>query len=73
MGVVRKRPAAKRDLIDQFEWYAENAGLKIAARFLQAANATLDRLSEMPESGALVPVEQEQLIGLRRCPVSGFD
>ncbi len=33
MGRIRKREAAKRDLIEQFVWYAENAGLEVADRF----------------------------------------
>ena len=34
MARVRKRQAAKRDLIAQWVWYAENADLETADRFL---------------------------------------
>ena len=34
MGRVHKREAAKRDLVDQWVWYAENASVEIADRFL---------------------------------------
>lgn len=29
MGRVRKREPAKRDLIEQFGWYAENASVEV--------------------------------------------
>jgi len=49
MGIARKREAAKRDLLEQFIWYAENASVEVADRFLQAADATLGRLAEAPK------------------------
>jgi plasmid stabilization system protein ParE len=41
MARVRKREAAKRDLIHQWVWYAENASIEVADRFLEAADSTL--------------------------------
>jgi plasmid stabilization system protein ParE len=41
MAGVQKREAAKRDLIAQWVWYAENASIEVADRFLEAANNTL--------------------------------
>ncbi len=35
MARVQKREAAKRDLIAQWVWYAENAGIDVADRFLR--------------------------------------
>lgn len=52
MARVLKREAAKRDLIAQWVWYAENAGIEIADRFLDAVEATLISLAAHPESGA---------------------
>mgnify|MGYP001170008620 CR=1 FL=1 len=71
MARVRKREAAKRDLIRQWLWYAETANLEVADRFLQAADATLDLLSTQPESGGLFFVRELELQGMRRIPVSG--
>jgi plasmid stabilization system protein ParE len=41
MARVLKREAAKRDLIHQWVWYAENASIEVADRFLKAADKTL--------------------------------
>lgn len=45
MPHVVKREAAKRDLIQRWLWYAENATIEIADRFLLAANTTLGDLA----------------------------
>ncbi|MSV34293.1 MAG: type II toxin-antitoxin system RelE/ParE family toxin [Bryobacterales bacterium] len=71
MARVRKRETAKRDLIAQWLWYAENAGIEVADKFLQAADATLSLLATQPESGAPVFVHELELQGMRRMPVSG--
>ena len=73
MGIVRKRETAKRDLIEQFVWYAENASIEVAERFLKATDATLDRLAKAPEIGIPVLAERDELHGLRRYPVRGFE
>lgn len=52
MARIVKREAAKRDLVAQWVWYAENAGIEIADRFLLAAEATLLLLAEQPEAGS---------------------
>ncbi len=70
MARVLKREAAKRDLIAQWVWYAENAGIEVADRFLQAAEDTLHQLANQPESGALLFVRKPELQGIRRIPVS---
>jgi len=51
MATVRKREAAKRDLIAQWVWYAENADLDTADRFLRAADSTVSMIAGQPESG----------------------
>ena len=38
VAIVRKRESAKRDLIAQWAWYAENADIDTADRFLRAAD-----------------------------------
>jgi plasmid stabilization system protein ParE len=53
MARVLKRAAARRDLIQQWVWYAENASIEVADRFLRAADKTLDLFSTQPESVAL--------------------
>jgi plasmid stabilization system protein ParE len=41
MRRVWRQEAAKRDLIAQWVWYAENAGFETADRFLAAVEVTL--------------------------------
>jgi toxin ParE1/3/4 len=74
MRRILKREAAKRDLIEQWVWYAENASMSIADSFLKAVETTLGLLSCHPESGRLAPVTRAELDGIRRFPVSdGFE
>jgi toxin ParE1/3/4 len=74
MARVLKREAAKRDLIAQWVWYAETAGVETADRFLRAADKTLRVLSKQPESGSSLLVRRPELGGVRRFPVSdGFE
>ncbi len=74
MTRVRKREAAKRDLITQWVWYAENASIEVADRFLAAADRTLQRLAANPQIGARLLISKSELQGMRRFPVSdGFE
>src|SRR5258708_37666159 len=74
MARVLKREAAKRDFIDLWVWYADNASIDVADRFLAAADNTLHLLSTQPESGALFFVHKRELRGMRRVGVSdGFE
>ena len=74
MARVLKRETAKRDLIAQWVWYAENANLEAADRFFRAADDTLNLLSTQPESGSAFLVTKPELQGMRRFPVSdGFE
>jgi len=74
MAQVRKREAAKRDLIAQWVWYAENADMETADRFLAAANSTAIMLAAQPEGGHRMFVTKTELQGMRRFPVTdGFE
>ena len=66
MARILKRETAKRDLIGQWLWYAENASIEVADRFLRAAEKTLKQLANMPESGVPVFVRNPTLRGIRR-------
>ena len=72
MGRIQRRESAKRDLIEQFVWYAENAGMEVADRFLISASRTLEYLAAAPQSGIPVLVQHEELKGMRRWPVKDF-
>jgi toxin ParE1/3/4 len=68
MARVRKREAAKRDLIQQWVWYAENASIEVADRFLHASDKTLNLLSTQPQSGVPLFVRKSELQSMR--PIS---
>ena len=51
MGTIKRRPAAKRDLINIYKHIARNAPLR-AAPFLRQIDGTLQTLSDRPEIGS---------------------
>ncbi|MBI4902809.1 MAG: type II toxin-antitoxin system RelE/ParE family toxin [Acidobacteria bacterium] len=74
MPKVRKREAAKRDLIAQRVWYAENADIETADRFIKAAEETASMLAGQAEAGYRFFVRRPELHGIRRFPLSdGFE
>jgi len=74
MARVFQREAAKRDLIAQWVWYAENAGIETADRFPAAADSTSTMLASQPESGPRILVTKPELQGMRRFPLpDGFE
>jgi toxin ParE1/3/4 len=70
MARVLKREAAKRDLMQLWIWYAEQAEVEVAERFLTGAEDTLAVLSTQPHSGFELFNDHPQLKGFRRFPVS---
>ena len=74
MARVLKRDAAKRDLVRQWLWYADEASVEVADRFLEAAESTLSLLAIQPESGSAFLTRKPELKGMRRFPISdGFE
>ncbi|ESQ91656.1 hypothetical protein ABENE_09985 [Asticcacaulis benevestitus DSM 16100 = ATCC BAA-896] len=73
MGVVRKREAARRDLVAHFVYLAEEAGLDTADGFLKSAESTFTDLSLQPYSGTLVVSSLPELQGIRRWRVRDFE
>jgi toxin ParE1/3/4 len=59
MPLVTKRAAARRDLVEQFVYLAENAGLNVAERFLSPAEASFADLARQPMMGAPVTLTQQ--------------
>ena len=71
---IVKREAAKRDLIRQWVWYAENASFEVADRFLTAADTTVADVATHAGSGQPVFTRRSDLQGMRRIPVGdGFE
>lgn len=54
MPTVYQREAARRDLVEQFVYLAEQAGLDTAERFLANAEASFNGLARQPLIGAPV-------------------
>ena len=73
MSKVRQRAAARRDLVEQFVYLAENAGLDTAERFLTNAEATFNDLAGQPMIGAPLTSQHPALVDLRKWRVNEFD
>ena len=73
MPSVRKREAARRDLVDHFVYLAENASLDVAERFLTQAEASFLDLAGQPKMGAPLTLKHPDLAGMRKWRVKGFD
>jgi toxin ParE1/3/4 len=65
--------SAERDILRQFEWYAERGLPDIARRFRMAAKSSVDELLSTPQAGAPKQVSNGELTGLRTWSVQGFD
>jgi toxin ParE1/3/4 len=64
--------AAVADVVEQFDWFNEQAGIRVAARWERAVTSTLFRLLRNPRTGALCHFAAEELRDLRRVPIAGF-
>ena len=73
MRKVRRREAARRDLVEHFVYLAENANLETAERFLANAEASFNDLAMQPMIGSAVKLKHSALEGMRKWRVKGFD
>jgi toxin ParE1/3/4 len=73
MASVHRRPAARRDLVAQAVYLAENAGEETAERFLDNAEASFETLAAQPLMGAPLRLRRPELAGLRKWRVDNFD
>jgi toxin ParE1/3/4 len=65
-------PAADRDVDNHFRYIARH-NCEAAVRFLQAADASYERLAAMPELGERQEFRNERLAGLRVWQIRGFE
>jgi toxin ParE1/3/4 len=72
-GAIRKRARAERDLIEHYIYLAEEAGTTTADRFLRNVEKSLEELRLQPRIGAPLALRRQELAGLRKWPVSGFE
>lgn len=73
MARVTKREAARRDLVEQFVYLAENAGIDTAERFLDCAEASFNEPAAHPMIGAPLTLQNPALADLRKWRVKDFD
>jgi len=73
MTKVRKRAAAKRDLVQHYVYLAENAGVPTAERFLLQVNETFSDLARFPAMGAELAPHGAKMEGMRKWQVKGFE
>lgn len=73
MPAIHQRAAARRDLVDQFVYLAENAGIETAERFLRNAEHSFYALADQPLIGAALSLKHPALAQLRKWHVKDFD
>jgi toxin ParE1/3/4 len=73
MATVFKRAAARRDLVDQYVYLAQNADLDTADRFPVCAERTFTHLLQQPRMGAPLTCSRGELAGLRKWRIEEFE
>lgn len=71
--VVRKREAARLDLVDHFAYLAETVDTDLADRFLANAETSFADLARQPGMGAPLGLKHPKLANLRKWRVKAFD
>lgn len=73
MTRIHVRPAAEADADLAADYYAREANIDLALRFLAAVDQAYERLREHPCLGTEVKFFRARLLGLRFWPVPGFE
>jgi toxin ParE1/3/4 len=69
---VLRRPAANRDLVEIYRYYARQAGTRVADRFFAQAEATFARLAGMSGIGTPYEPDEPLFADLRFFPITRF-
>jgi len=64
--------AAVADILEQADWYEDQADSKLAERWEKAVTAALLRVLGNPRSGSLCRFKSEELRDVRRAFIKGF-
>ncbi len=67
---ILRRELADRDIADIVTYYAGEAGLQVAMRFVDALEGTIGRIGRRPAIGSLGFADNVRIPGLRCCPVT---
>ena len=73
MATVFKRASAKRDLVEDYVYLAEHAGIETGDRFLSSAHESFSDLARHPGMGTALSLRDPKLTGLRKWQVNGFE
>ncbi len=73
MPTVYQRAAARRDLVEQFVYLAEESSLEMAERFLTNAEASFNDLARHPMIGAPLTLRHPALASMRKWHVKDFE
>ncbi|MEO6024249.1 MAG: type II toxin-antitoxin system RelE/ParE family toxin [Burkholderiales bacterium] len=73
MPRVTKHEAVKRDWVEHFVYFAENAGLDVADRFLSCAEASFADLGPYPMMGAPLTLKHPDLTAMRKWRINDFN
>ena len=65
--------AAIADILEQADWYEDQADANLATRWDRAVTTTVLRMLKNPRSGAPCKFKSKELRDLRRVPVSKFE
>ena len=66
-------PAARRDIVLQAAYLAEDAYPSVALRFIHAAKQTVGWVGRHPSVGSAILSRDTRLNGMRRWPIKGFE
>lgn len=72
MNQLRITEAATRSILEQAEYYRQNAGSELADRWEASVDHAVRSLLKMPERGAPCRFALPELATLRWVPISGF-
>ena len=71
-ATIRKRASARRDLVEQYVYLAEHAGIETAERFLANADESFRDLSRHPGLGVALLCESRSSLGCANGPSTGL-
>ncbi|MDX2267721.1 MAG: type II toxin-antitoxin system RelE/ParE family toxin [Bryobacter sp.] len=66
------RPAARADILQQYNFYQSKGAVAVADNFLQGVEAAITDLTKRPVMGSPKASSNPLLSGLRTWPVNGF-
>lgn len=72
MPRIRRREAAKRDLIAHFAYIGAHSTIEDADRFLESIRDSFAELAKMPRMGFPAKIQHGRFAGLRIWPVRDF-